>query len=176
MLEIVIKVSQLVALAITSFGVVFGAVRGISELKMRRIASETEQRWKQADLARQLLERIESDEAIQLAFRMLDYDKGDIDVRGQYTVNYQDVRSALRVKELLPESKETEIRDCFHALFGSLDHLEHYIRINLIVFQDVEYPLEYWMSNMLDRWEIFSEHLSAYRFKLAKKFVERFRK
>jgi len=172
--SLILDISQLVAWLVAGVGVLFGVFRGLKEMRLSREARQTEQRWRRADLARQLLERLEGDEAVLAAFRMTDYDKGEIEVQGRFTATRPEIKAALTVGRLKPVSKETQIRDCFHSLFSHLDHLEHYIRINLILFEDVQYPLEYWMNNLLADWRTVSKNLDAYNFPLAKKFIERF--
>ncbi len=172
--SIILDISQLLTWFLAGAGVVFGVFRGLKEMRLSREARQTEQRWRQADLARQLLERLEEDEAVLAAFRMTDYDKGEIEVQERFTATRQEVKTALTVGPLKSESKETQIRDSFHSLFGHLEHFEHYIRINLIFFEDVQYPLEYWMRNLLADWRIISKNLDAYNFPLAKSFIERF--
>ena len=172
--SLILDISQLVAWLVAGVGVVFGVFRGLKEMRLSREARQTEQRWRRADLARQLLERLEGDEAVLAAFRMTDYDKGEIDVQGRFTATRQEVKTALTVGPLKPVSKETQIRDSFHSLFSHLEHLEHYIRINLIFFEDVQYPLEYWMRNLLADWRTVSKNLDAYNFPLARRFIERF--
>lgn len=174
MSRIILDISQLVTWFLASAGVVFGVFRGLREMRLSREVRQTEQRWRQADLARQLLERLEEDDAVRAAYRMTDYDKGEIEVQGHFTATRQEIRTALTVGPLKPESKETQIRDSFHSLFNYLEHFEHYIRINLIFFEDVQYPLEYWMRNLLAEWRIISKNLDAYNFPLAKSFIERF--
>ena len=172
--SLILDISQLVAWLVAGVGVLFGVFRGLKEMRLSREARQTEQRWRRADLARQLLERLEGDEAVLAAFRMTDYDKGEIEVQGRFTATRPEIKAALTVGPLKPVSKETQIRDSFHSLFSHLEHLEHYIRINLIFFEDVQYPLEYWMHNLLADWRTVSKNLDAYNFPLAKRFIERF--
>ncbi len=56
----------------------------------------------------------------------------------------------LTVGPLKSESKETQIRDSFHSLFGHLEHFEHYIRINLIFFEELTLPVitSMWVASM----------------------------
>jgi hypothetical protein len=57
------------------------------------------------------------------------------------------IRTAL--DSAIPEGDEqsVHIRDCFDSLFYNMAMLEHYVSINLILEEDVAYPIEYYVPS-----------------------------
>ena len=68
------------------------------------------------------------------------------------------------------------IRDAFDNLFDGFERLEHFIRIKLIRFEDVEPRLRYYVGKLGadDERPVAEVFLTAYGFALALRFLERF--
>src|SRR5262245_30966891 len=87
-----------------------------------------------------------------------------------------DLPGALRPwKEPLSfDDKQVYIRDCFDELFDGLNLLEHYLKTDLLAFEDVEFPMAYYIGTLRERGGAVSTFMNHYGNRLAKAFVERF--
>lgn len=94
-------------------------------------------------------------------------------------VYWEDLPAALRVSGgPVPgfTAKEMYIRDCFDALFDSMNMLEHYLRTELLEFADVQFPLAYYVRLLNQRLPAATvdAYLNDYGFELASKFLRRY--
>ncbi len=135
-------------------------------------------RWKQAEIAKTCLDEIRSDALSHAAIRMLDWTGLSFDLPGgdkTPQISHEQRRSALRTVNTVfpPGDPGPFVRDAFDALFDRFERLEHFIRIKLIRFEDVEPPLKYYVGKLAapDEREVTNAFLDAYGFELAASFL-----
>jgi hypothetical protein len=93
-------------------------------------------------------------------------------------IHHEQRRTSLRVVDTVfpPGDPGPFIRDAFDALFDVFERLEHFVRIDLIRFEDVEPRLRYYVGKLAaaDERPVAEVFLNAYDFKLAPCFLKRF--
>ena len=119
-------------------------------------------RWKQAEMAKTCLDEIWND---PLAFAAL-------------KISHEQRRTSLRVAntQFPPGDPGPFIRDAYARLFDGFERLEHFLRIKLIRFDDVEPRVRYYVGKLSTAGErpVAETFLTVYDFKLALCFLERF--
>ncbi|MDQ1636941.1 MAG: hypothetical protein QOF62_280 [Pyrinomonadaceae bacterium] len=139
-------------------------------------------RWKQAEMAKTCLDEIWNDRFAFAALKMLDWTGLSFplpdDGGNTPQISHEQRRASLRVAntEFPAGDPGPFIRDAYDRLFDGFERLEHFIRIKLIRFEDVEPRLRYYVGKLgtADERPVAEIFLSAYDFKLALSFLERF--
>jgi hypothetical protein len=137
---------------------------------------EQELRWKQAELARTLLDEIFDYGPSNDAWRMVDGEKIYTDDKdNEYHITMEIVRQALP-KPWNDESSGSNlyIRWCFDALFYYLERLEQSVQVKLVRFEDLAAPTAYYIALMAKDKKIFQDYAELIRFHRAVQFLERF--
>jgi hypothetical protein len=164
-------------LAATVGGLV-AVFKALYEVQQSRLQRAHELRWRQAQAGKQLNDEMLSDQPAKSALEMLDWDGREFEIApaGTGPIRKSEWRSALRTSNTDFSGKEMFVRDCFDNLLYFMGIMEHHIRRGLVVFEDVAYPLEYYIGIMnLDR-GIFVRYMEAYGFARSVSFLERFPK
>jgi hypothetical protein len=165
---------QIAAWAVAVVGGLIAAFKAIAEWRKNL-------RWKQAEMAKTCLDEIWNDQLAFAALKMLDwtglsFKLPDGDRTPQIT--HEQRRNSLRVidTEFPPGDPGPFIRDAFDNLFDGFERLEHFIRIKLIRFEDVEPRLRYYVGKLGtdDERPVVEVFLNAYGFALTSRFLERF--
>ena len=124
---------------------------------------------KRAEMAKKCLDEIFGDQLASAALKMLDWDnlRYDIPSGGKTgAIDHEGWRNALRTSGTVfrANGQEQFVRDAFDALFDSFQMLEHFIRIGLIVFLDVQRPLSYYVKKLSspDEYRVIRSFLLAY--------------
>jgi hypothetical protein len=137
-----------------------------------------ELRWKKAELAREILTNFKANQLYCDALTMLDYSGREFEISKGIVeaVEWDELPNALQAwKEPITFSdKEIYVRDCFDQLLGAFNLLEHYLRTDLLEFEDIEFPTAYYVNKMRDHWSAVGVFASHYHFKLAIDFINRF--
>jgi len=143
-------------------------------------AAELKQRaeelgWKQAELARTLLDEIFDYGQSNDAWRMVDGEKKYKDGDNEHHITMDLVRQALP-KPWHDGSGGTNlyVRCCFDALFYYLERLEQPVKSNLVRFEDLSAPITYYISLMAKDKKLFLEYAELIRFHGAVAFMNRF--
>jgi hypothetical protein len=139
-------------------------------------------RWKQAEMAKTCLDEIWNDPLAFAGLKMLDWTGLSFPLpdNGGHTppISHEQRRASLRVvhTQFPPGDPGPFIRDAYDRLFDGFERLEHFIRIKLIRFEDVEPRLRYYVGKLGtgDERPTAELFLTAYDFKLALRFLERF--
>ena len=138
-------------------------------------------RWKQAEMAKTCLDEIRNNQLASAALKMLDWDGRSFEEspnKSTSPIYHEDRRSALRVVNPVfpPGDPGPFIRDAFDTLFDGFERLEHFIRIDLIRFEDVEQPFRYYVSKLAapEEYPVIQAFLKEYSFVLAFRFLDRF--
>ena len=176
---------QVTTWIVASLGGVIAAFKAINEMVAQRKLREGEKnqreqeyRWRQAALAKEILSEIFSSEECIFTMQMLDWNNRVYEIApGKFEfVTREEILHALRVDNIEFTTKEAFVRDCFDQYLDGFQMLEHYIRINLIHFEDIKYPIEYWVEEMSNRHlrDVVERYMYEYRFFNAINFLNRF--
>jgi hypothetical protein len=138
-------------------------------------------RWKQAEMAKTCLDEIRDNTLARDALKMLDWEGLSFELTdGTRTpqISHENRRAALRTvnTEFLLGDPGPFIRDAFDSLFDGFERLEHFIRIDLIRFEDVAPAFRYYVDKLgaPDERQVTEGFLAAYKFELAVSFLKRF--
>ncbi len=158
------------------------------------------QNWMKARFMLSLIESFEKNKEINLACRMLDWDKRDIVFSDGKAVNFSNdiLVSALRIVRMDIESPgqsvvegeppfisdECRIRDAFDTFFDFFDRLYALEKSGLLPYSDMWY-FYYWFALLSNIGEhkkdpriqnAFDEYINAYNFVGIRKLLEKFQK
>jgi hypothetical protein len=157
-------------------GGLIAAFKTIQELQQSRRQRDEELRWKQANVAKQLLDELFGHEYSENAVLMLDWNKSKREyVVGDESliISYEDVLTALTKEQSDSLSeKEIYIRECFDFFFYFIDRIKHYININLTNFEDIKAPLKPYAKKINSHREIYYSFMQAQEYEYAEKLIK----
>jgi len=172
---------QIGAWVVAIVGGLVAASKALTELRRSNEQRREDMRWKQAEMAKKCLDEMRSNSLAQAAMKMLDWSglTYDLPSGGQTgPIDHKTRRSALRTANTVfnPGDPDPFIRHSFDALFDNFERLEHFVRINLIKFEDVEQPLSYYVAKLAGPEErpLIGSYLLTYGFQSAQDFLNRF--
>ncbi len=163
-------------------GILLAIVNYVSQQRLNRRQRELELkqnklvlRWKQAEAAKKILDEMHADKNAAAAMKMLDWNDVKFEVvPGKREVIWEeDYVKALRTKNLDFTEKEMFIRNCFDNLFYYMAMMEHYVKSDLILLQDVAFPLDYYLNTMKRNHEVFENFLIFYEQDRTHNFMKR---
>jgi hypothetical protein len=161
-------------------GGLIAAFKAVAEMQRSNAQRREDMRWKRAEMAKQCLQEMWADTLVISALKMLDWSNLQYDVPGggkTGRISHEARRHSLRVSEPpFRDGDERFVRDAFDALFDSFQLLEHFLRIELIIFDDVQGPLIYYASILAgpSEYPTMLAFLDAYGYRDAHKFLNRF--
>jgi hypothetical protein len=169
--ELVTLIGGLVAVV----GGLIAAFKAIHELRQSRKQRVEELRWKQANVAKQLLDELFAHDYSENAVLMLDWNKGKREYavgKESIIISYNDVLAALgkEQSDSLSE-KEMYIRECFDFFFYFVDRIKHYININLTNFDDVKGPLKPYAKKIKAHRQVYESFMEAQEYEHAREFL-----
>jgi len=171
---------QIIAWVVAIVGGLVAAFKALDETRENRRQRVRELRWKKVELAREIIDKLYASKRFHDALTMVDWTGRDYEVapNNVQQVVWEDLPSALRLWEepIAFDEKEVYIRDCFDELFDGLNLLEHYLRTDLLDFNDVEFPMASYIGKIVERGDDVSRFMNHYGYRLAKAFIERFPK
>lgn len=146
------------------------------ETERNRLQRNEELRWRKAGLGRDVLNEFWEDSFACDAMLMLDWTRRGycIGKEQDVIITLDEVWHALRVSDTSFTEKEKYVRDCFDHFFGMMQIIEHYLSINLIVFEDVNYPFNYYAGKLKRKREVIMSFLQTYEYDKALVFLSRF--
>ena len=155
---------QILAWTVAMGAGIIAAYRGLHELKLSRTQRTLELKWKKAKLAKEIINEFESLEQFRTAHQLLAWNARDYTIDGVDKVNitFAMVLESLRTERLNFSKTERFIRDSLILYFDSVSRLEHYIRRDLVDFEDVRLIFEYAISRIQSEREVFDQYLSKY--------------
>jgi hypothetical protein len=172
---------QIGAWIIAIVGGLIAASKAITEMRRANTQRLEDMRWKRAEMAKKCLDEMISDVLIQAALKMLDWNGQRFDIAGigkRGPISHQARREALRTEGtvFLVEGDEQFIRDAFDKLFDAFQRLEHFLKTNLIEFEDVEQPLAYYVRKLSrpEEYVVMHTFLTAYGYDSVENFLGRF--
>lgn len=161
------------------------------ELKQRRQSLK----WDQARAAKSIVDEMLASDLATMARHMLDYPSGRVYVIAgeRLQVDRAYYLEALERRLNGPDdrftSQEIHVRDCFDSLFFYLGIMEHWVRSELVRFEDVKYPVDYYVrllkapvgddrngsKSSLGRtpWEVYERYMQDYGMDLGLAFCAR---
>lgn len=169
---------------VISLGGVIAASNVIIQLKQNREQRKKELRWRQANVAKEILDDLFSHPQAQDAVLILDWSdrnrEYEIKKKTNQTISYNEVINALNKNDKSDlTDKEVFIVDCFDWFFYLIDRIEHYIDNRLITFEDVNAPLKRYADKIRvdkeDKYKIYKEFMEKNNYNMAVKFFERFK-
>lgn len=177
------EVAEVIVWSVGVVGGVIAAWKAVAELRRanrERHDELTERRrqfrWRQAEMARSVLDQLWADQQARCAMKMLDWSglayPRDSGKTGPIT--HRKVETALRTTDLQFDEDEQFVRDCFDQFFDGLERIEHYLCIGLIAWDDVRGRLEYYVALLAERKRVMSGFLREYKFHLAAALLDRF--
>jgi hypothetical protein len=170
---------QIASWVAVSVGGLIAAFKAIYEVQQNRVQRAKELRWRRANVAKEILDEMFSHHLAQNAGLMLDWSERhreyEIKEENNQAISYNEVVSALgKARKIELNDKEVFIRDCFDYFFYFIDRIEHYIRIKLISFEDVDAPLRRYAKKIKIERELYESFMRSHGYDLAVQFIERF--
>ena len=130
-------------------GALIAAFTGIYQLWQSNVHDGRELRWKQAELAREMVNKMVADDGWQ-AMEMLDWeDEGrEYEINGRKEkINAAAVYAAL--EKDVSTDKDRHIIDRLDRTFFLVSQLEAAVRSDLVKIEDVKFPLSWYASKRL---------------------------
>ena len=171
------KLDVFTALAVLVGGL-FALTKWIHELREQRALRERELRWRQAEAGKRLLDELEASGKAQAALGMLDWDGIEYEIAPGKSAEIweSDYLKALRIWPLNFDDKEVFIRNAFDELFGHMAVCEHHLQAQLVLFEDIRFPYDYYVPTLNRNQTVFEEFLDFYQLHLARQFLGRLNK
>ena len=146
---------EMASKSVAIVGGIISAIAIVMALQAATSQRKIELRWKQANLAMDLLDSMWSDTQAFDALRMVDWDERTYQIRKdqEARIDVAEVEFSLDVQnnnDLSPEG--IYIRESFDRLFYHMGRIERSVRTNLIVFDDVRGPLDYYVPMLRSRY------------------------
>ena len=178
---------------ITILAAIFGGAKFFIELKRGNRQKEVEFRWKKAELAREILDEMFTDQQSRSALRMLDWDGRSYEPAPglKFEITSRMVLAGLRIEQcqscpgeqvvhdggerLKFTPEEQFVRDCFERLYDMTDSIEHFIRCGLLVDEDVMRPLAYYAACIAAHKTVHQRFWDTYGYELTLAFFGRFK-
>jgi|SRR5918911_945448 hypothetical protein len=149
-----------VAKLIGIIGGLIAVFTGIYQLGQGTAQNARELRWKQAEMAREMVDKMMADEGWK-AMEMMDWeDEGrDYDINGQKEkINANAVYTALEKSE--SNDKDRYIIDRLDRSFFLVSQLETAVRSGLVKIEDVRFPLSWYAAKrMCSRKKLFEDYM-----------------
>jgi hypothetical protein len=176
-MEKLITIQEISWLVASIVGLI-AAFKAIYEIAQNRKQRKKELRWKKANVAKELLDEIFEHDYAKNAILIMDSTKFmrkyKIDEDEYEEISYDNVKELLNEPSPNPGKKAIYIKDCFDWVFYFIDRIEHYIRIELIDFEDVEVPLARYSRIIEGDKLIFETYITDQQCFLALEFWRRF--
>ncbi len=136
---------------------------------------EEELRWRKSNLAREILKELDT-ASTSAAKSMLIWPQREYTIKAGVTetITLQDVWDALRFHPSGYSDTERYIRECFGQLFSVMQTIEYYLTINLIDFQDIEYPFQILAIRLNGAPDSVQSFLTKNEYEKARSFLKRF--
>ena len=166
----------------TFCGIIVAIINYVSQQKQNRLQrerelkqSKAELRWKQAEAAKKILDEMLSSSGAKAAMQMLDWNDVEFETApGKREMIWEkDYIKALRTKDLNFTDKEVFIRNSFDTLFYYMAMMEHYVKSDLVLLEDVSFPLDYYLKIMNRNNIVFENFLTHYEQDKTANFIKR---
>lgn len=151
--------------------------RDLEEAVTNRQQREEELRWRKANLARDLLEKLWVDVYVSAAMMMLLWSKREHTIKPEtiVAISRNEVWDALRIEPGNFTETEKYIRLCFGQLFSVMRTVEHYLSIGLVEFSDISFPFSLLAAKLETKQDVVHSFLLKYEYAKTIAFLERFK-
>lgn len=158
---------------VASVGGVTAAIVGLYQMHLNWRQRKEEFRWKQAELAKEIIDKLLWDEEAFQALAMMDEELDTVEGPGntEFAILDGDVAQALAVDNPPEDDKSVALRTVFYTLFFYLSRLQHFIDTGL---EDVSNPMNYYSRVLAREKETLSARMCAVGHENAKRFLENF--
>jgi len=123
-----------------------------SDLALSREQRDRDLRWKQVEAGKTLTDELLRDPEAYAALQIIDFSGRTFEIppkRNSEPITHDDVRASFNTSaDASPTDKQLYVRDCFDKLFFHLARCEHHINSTLVVYDDVAFPLEYYVPRL----------------------------
>ena len=168
---------DIVVKSVAVLGGLIAAFRVIYELRQNTRQRQQELRWRQANSAKELINRLEESQLASDAMIMFDWTGREFEIAPKVfeAISFHDVKKALRITNTVFSDKETYIRDCTDAFLFEMEFMEQAIRNDLTQFKDLIFPMKYCIDSMKqhDIYDSFVEFVKEYGYTGSYSFVQR---
>ncbi|HEX8846980.1 MAG TPA: hypothetical protein VF791_20220 [Pyrinomonadaceae bacterium] len=141
-------------------GALIAVFTGIYQFRQSTVQNARELRWKQAEMAREMITKMMADEGWK-AMEMMDWDDEgrDYEINGvKEKVNANAVYDALEKPE--STDKDRYIIDRLDRAFFLVSQLESAVRSELVMIEDVRFPLSWYAAKrMCPRKQLFEAYM-----------------
>jgi hypothetical protein len=156
----------------------FAAFKAISEVRSNRLQRAEELRWKQANAAREIIKDLHSNNWADNATAILDWSEGKFHLtfegNKRVEISYEkDVIPALSKRQSEYSDLDRDIVYCFDWFFYYINLIEHYIRIKLIEFKDVEDICRLYSKKIMRPDKLYETFMNTHSYTLAIDFWKR---
>jgi len=175
---------DLIQIGVSIVAIIGGLVavsQALTEMRRSNDQRREDMRWKQAEMAKKCLDEMFSNGLARAAMKMLDWSGLTYTMPGRSQtapIEHATRREALRTSATVFTTDDPApfIRDAYDELFDNFERLEHFVVINLILFEDIKQPLAYYVAKLAKPEEraVIELFLQAYKFHSAQKFLNRF--
>lgn len=168
---------QILSWGAAIIGGLIAAFKAIAELKENRELRARELRWKQAELAKELLDDLFTNKCAKDALQMIDFNKFSFEIqegKGMEEITRQQVLESMDPKKTQLNTTEIFIRDRFDTLYYYIDRLERSLKSDLVKFEDIQPTLDYYVKKMSFERPAYEQYLITFGVPLTLSFLNRF--
>lgn len=172
---------QVAAWAVAIIGGLIAAFVANRQLKLNMEQRRTELRWNQANAAREIISDIHNNSWARNAVTMLDWSEGKrrfkFEDGDSVEISYEDhVLLALqKPQNQISSALEQDIVYSFDWFFYFVNRIEHYIRTNLIAFEDVVDICKLYGGKIKSNASMYETFMKNHSYDLAVEFWKRSR-
>jgi hypothetical protein len=169
---------QVASWAVAVIGGLIAAFVAIRQLKSNTEQRKTELRWRQANAAKEIINDLHGNNWAKSAVTMLDWSEGKhrfkFEEKDSVEISYEkDVLPALTKRQSECSDVEQDIVYCFDWFFYFVNRIEHYVRTELIEFEDVEDIFRLYSEKIKKHEQVFETFMTVHSYKLANDFWKR---
>lgn len=165
----------MIATLIAVIGGLIAAFKAIDEMRLNREQRKIELRWRQAKLAKEILDSATGNDYFNTAMFMLDVSgrRYKIDEGKMERISYEEIIEALKDEGQNFSAKPVYIRDCFDYFLFYMNLIEQAVESNLILIDDIRYPFSFYAKKMINDRQVFEEYMRKNEFCGALNFLKR---
>lgn len=156
MIDILKPWIEFAALGIGTVVAPTAAIKALYEMHATREHRARELRWQQAREAKYLVDEMWADKSTKDAMEILAHGIQFYKVKEEeMEISFEDMCKAVEEMEKDSSNKGIYARRCLEFFLDKLTRIEHFLSVNLVTFDDVQVPLEYYVNAMSKRKDLF---------------------
>jgi hypothetical protein len=161
--------------AVGILGGLIAAAFALFQARMSLDQRRRDLRWKQAEMAKKVVDEWFDFEPSKLALQMTEGRKRRYPTGGRSEIIlYPEVLDALSHEIVRNEHPDLFIQDCFDSLFYFWDRTEQFLCSGLVRFEDVQRPTEFYIGRMAGAKDVFRRYAESIGYTGALAFMNRF--